>query len=171
MFSLSWLSYWDVRLCTILFWLEKKRILKELVYQHFERILTTMFLNCRKKHNMPMLTESQLKRLKEHKYCSEGHSLTEFIFQPFWNYVVTLMPLWIAPNLITISGLFINVLTSTLVILHSPKADSDDVCCFEALQHCIWSTNDIQVTVNDKSSKGYKIPLTLNAWQIHQIWL
>lgn len=76
---------------------------------------------------MPILTESQLQRLKEHKYCSEGRSITEFIFQPFWNYVVTLMPLWLAPNLITITGLIINVVTSTMVIIHSPKADSDEV--------------------------------------------
>ena len=82
---------------------------------------------CRRDKSMAVFTESQLKRLKAHKYCSEGSSVTEFIFQPFWNYVVTLMPLWLAPNLITILGLIVNVATSTLILLYSPKADSDDV--------------------------------------------
>lgn len=76
---------------------------------------------------MTVFTESQLKRLKDHKYCSEGRSISEFIFQPFWNYVVTLMPLWLAPNLITILGLIVNVVTSVLILVYSPKADSDDV--------------------------------------------
>jgi sn-1,2-diacylglycerol ethanolamine- and cholinephosphotranferases len=76
---------------------------------------------------MAVLTDSQLKRLREHKYCSEGRSIAEFIFQPFWNYVVTLMPLWLAPNLITILGLIVNVSTSALILLYSPKADTDDV--------------------------------------------
>lgn len=82
---------------------------------------------CRRDKNMAVFNESQLNRLKAHKYCSEGRSVSEFIFQPFWNYVVTLMPLWLAPNLITILGLIVNVATSTLILLYSPKADSDDV--------------------------------------------
>jgi len=73
------------------------------------------------------LSAGQLQRLKEHRYCSEGRSISEFIFQPFWNWVVTLMPLWVAPNLITILGLILNVVTSTLVILNSPQANSHDV--------------------------------------------
>ena len=84
---------------------------------------------------MPVLSEAQLKRLKEHKYASEGRSITEFIFQPFWNYVVTLMPLWVAPNLITILGLIVNVLTSALILLYSPKADSDEVRIYKDFLH------------------------------------
>ena len=82
---------------------------------------------CRRDKNMAVFTESQLKRLKAHKYCSEGRSISEFLFQPFWNYVVTLMPLWLAPNLITILGLIVNVFSSALILVYSPKADSDDV--------------------------------------------
>lgn len=35
---------------------------------------------------------------------------------------VTLVPLWVAPNLITIVGLLINIVTSLLVILYCPTA-------------------------------------------------
>lgn len=83
------------------------------------------------------LSAGQLQRLKEHKYSSEGRSILEFIFQPFWNWVVTLMPLWVAPNLITILGLIINVATSTLVVLHSPQADSHDVSFFYLIVYII----------------------------------
>lgn len=73
------------------------------------------------------LTQSQIARLKEHKYSSTGRSLLEAIFQPFWNWVVTLMPLWVAPNLITIVGLIINIITSAAVVGYSPLANSHDV--------------------------------------------
>lgn len=73
------------------------------------------------------LTQAQIARLKEHKYSAQGRSLLEAIFQPFWNWVVTLMPLWVAPNLITIVGLIVNIITSVAVVAYSPMADSHDV--------------------------------------------
>ena len=84
---------------------------------------------------MAILTESQLERLKKHKYCAEGRSLTEFIFQPYWNWVVTLMPLWVAPNLITIVGLALNVVTALAVILYSPQANSTEVISAKATNY------------------------------------
>ena len=84
---------------------------------------------------MAILTESQLERLKKHKYCAEGRSLTEFIFQPYWNWVVTLMPLWMAPNLITIIGLALNIFTSLAVILYSPQANSNEVIFAKVTNH------------------------------------
>ena len=36
--------------------------------------------------------------------------------------VVTLVPLWVAPNLITIVGLIINILTSLILVLYCPTA-------------------------------------------------
>jgi len=42
--------------------------------------------------------------------------------QKWWNWVVTLVPLWIAPNLITIVGLIINILTSLILVLYCPTA-------------------------------------------------
>ena len=76
---------------------------------------------------MSILTPSQLQKLKEHKYSSEGKSILEYIMQPFWNWVVTYMPLWVAPNLITISGLVVNIITASLIILCSPQANSNEV--------------------------------------------
>lgn len=88
----------------------------------------------------------QLERLKEHKYKSQGTSLFEVsdqvhridrqsfcislsrthflsilnaqpVMQVFWKWLVTKVPMWLAPNLITFIGLVINILTTLPVIL------------------------------------------------------
>lgn len=69
-----------------------------------------------------MLCITQLQKLKEHKYNAHGSSIMEKFLQPFWKYVVELMPLWVAPNLITITGLAVNVATSLLVMYFCPRA-------------------------------------------------
>ena len=73
------------------------------------------------------LSREKIARLKEHKYSATGRSLLETITQPFWNWVVTLMPLWVAPNLITIVGLIVNMVTSVAVVAYSRLANSHDV--------------------------------------------
>ena len=66
---------------------------------------------------MKVLSDAQLRRLNEHKYSAQGVSLLEPLFQPFWRWLVTTVPLWLAPNLITFVGLVVNVATSLLVVL------------------------------------------------------
>ena len=50
------------------------------------------------------LTPTQLEGLKEHKYCAQGKSLCESFMQPYWQWLVTKVPLWVAPNLLTMAG-------------------------------------------------------------------
>lgn len=69
-----------------------------------------------------ILNEAQLKKLKEHKYSSSCISLLDPPMQKYWNWLVTLVPLWVAPNLITIVGLIINIVTSLILFYYSPKA-------------------------------------------------
>ncbi len=65
----------------------------------------------------PVLTPGQLKRLKEHKYKVETNSYLEYyIFDPFWNWLITMAPLWLAPNLITFIG-FCTAATAALVTI------------------------------------------------------
>eukprot|EP00794_Sanderia_malayensis_P012172 gene12172-13428_t len=73
-----------------------------------------------------LLCQGQLQRLKDHKYNAQGTSILEPFFQPYWRFVVELMPLWLAPNLITILGLFCNVASSLLLVYFSPRA-SDSI--------------------------------------------
>eukprot|EP01137_Pigoraptor_chileana_P016880 Opistho-2@74082 len=43
----------------------------------------------------------------------------------FWNWLVLYIPLWIAPNLITIVGLVINIATTLVLVWFSSNADKD----------------------------------------------
>lgn len=67
-----------------------------------------------------ILSPLQLKRISDHKYSSSGRTLMDPIVQPFWNWLVQKLPLWLAPNLMTVMGLFINILTSIILICYSP---------------------------------------------------
>ncbi len=71
-----------------------------------------------------LLCAAQLQKLKEHKYNARGSSVAETFLQPFWRFVVELMPLWLAPNLITILGLICNVASSLLVVYYCPTAST-----------------------------------------------
>eukprot|EP00081_Caenorhabditis_elegans_P007592 NP_001257201.1 Choline/EthanolaminePhosphoTransferase [Caenorhabditis elegans] len=59
-----------------------------------------------------LLSDQELKRLKEHKYSAVDNSwLDELCMKRWWEFVITLCPMWIAPNLITWIGLVINLIT------------------------------------------------------------
>ena len=72
-----------------------------------------------------VLTSTQLKRLTEHKYSAEGTSVCEPVMQKFWRWLVEQVPLWWAPNAITLTGLVINVFSTFLLILYSPDAKAE----------------------------------------------
>ena len=81
-----------------------------------------------------VLNTMQLKNLSEHKYSSQGSTLLDPIFQPYWRWIVEQVPLNVAPNLLTIIGLIINVVTSTILVLYSTNA-TDDVRLDNFLSH------------------------------------
>lgn len=59
--------------------------------------------------------QSRLSALRLYKYAAVDKSpLSYYVLTPYWNYATTLFPLWMAPNLITLTGLgfiLINVAT------------------------------------------------------------
>lgn len=69
-----------------------------------------------------VLTQQQLARLKEHKYSVSGVSLMEPPLQVYWRWLVTKLPLWLAPNLITFMGLMLNVATTVILMVLDPQA-------------------------------------------------
>eukprot|EP01135_Chromosphaera_perkinsii_P002929 Nk52_evm40s230 gene=Nk52_evmTU40s230 len=70
---------------------------------------------------MAYLTDSHLKGLKKHKYACVGWSpLEKHVMQKWWNFLVELLPLWLAPNLITFIGLLVNGLSTTILIYYCP---------------------------------------------------
>jgi len=77
-----------------------------------------MFLH----YNKRLLTDRQISGLKKHKYATDNDSVLDPFLQPWWNMVVELMPMWLAPNLITISGLAVNLFFAFLLIFNCPNA-------------------------------------------------
>lgn len=71
------------------------------------------------------LTGLQLKRLEEHKYSVAGRSLLEPCMQIYWNWLVEKVPLWLAPNTITMVGLVMNVITTLIVVYYCPTATEE----------------------------------------------
>lgn len=69
-----------------------------------------------------LLSPGQLKRLSEHKYSCTTNSLLDGLLQPWWNWLVSKVPLWLAPNLITILGLIVNIVTTLILVYYSPDA-------------------------------------------------
>ena len=72
-----------------------------------------------------VLTEQQLISLKKHQYASEGTTLLDPLMQIFWRKLVEYCPLWVAPNLLTIIGLVINIGTSVLLMIETDGANEE----------------------------------------------
>ena len=62
------------------------------------------------------MTKEALVNLKKYKYVSGEYSVMDKALTPFWNWVVELLPMWMAPNLVTLLGLLIMV-ASTFMYL------------------------------------------------------
>ena len=70
-----------------------------------------------------VLTETQLRNLKDHKYSCQGTSIIEQYLQPIWRALVEKLPLWVAPNLITFTGLMVNFASTVLIVVQDPNGE------------------------------------------------
>jgi len=59
-----------------------------------------------------------LQTLLQYKYVSGQYSIGDKAMQPFWNWFVTLMPISMAPNLITLLGLIGNLFSLAVCLLY-----------------------------------------------------
>lgn len=70
-----------------------------------------------------LASPAELKRLGEHKYSAVDNSwLDDLCMKKWWEYVVTWCPMWIAPNMITLIGLIINLITVLILGSYSYSA-------------------------------------------------
>ncbi|SGZ46338.1 CIC11C00000004119 [Sungouiella intermedia] len=68
---------------------------------------------------------NKLENLKLYKYSSEDHSLiSRYILKRWWNYFVKIFPLDMAPNVITLLGLFFIIANLLCVFYYDPWLDS-----------------------------------------------
>ncbi|KAG0735075.1 hypothetical protein G6F57_008371 [Rhizopus arrhizus] len=72
------------------------------------------------------LQDSQLKNLRLYKYGAVDKSpITKYVLRPYWDYAITLFPRWIAPNLITLIGLFFMIFNVILACIFIPDLSTE----------------------------------------------
>ena len=72
----------------------------------------------------PVLSPAQLRRLREHKYRCHGSSIAEdHLLRFFHDWLITRVPLWVAPNLITFLGFCLSMGSSLTVLLQDPSLE------------------------------------------------
>jgi len=68
------------------------------------------------------IKDSDIKALKKYKYSSVDKSLvTKYILNPYWCWLVEKVPVWVAPNLITLTGFMFMVFSICLLTIFGPN--------------------------------------------------
>ncbi|KAJ2893251.1 CDP-alcohol phosphatidyltransferase [Zalerion maritima] len=67
------------------------------------------------------ISEDALVHLKSYKYSSVDKSpVSHYILRPYWNAFVELLPLWLAPNMVTLLGFFCIIANIALLVIFMP---------------------------------------------------
>eukprot|EP00903_Cladosiphon_okamuranus_P014879 g13778.t1 len=74
-----------------------------------------------------VLSEQDLDMIAAYKYKPGSYTYIDDLLTPFWNWAVTLLPMWMAPNLVTFLGLAATCFASLLVTSYSPGLAGDNV--------------------------------------------
>ncbi len=67
---------------------------------------------------MSYISQNGLNNLKDYKYVSGGYTPLDCLMTPFWDAVVNIVPLWMAPNLITFIGFVIMIIGNVLFLCY-----------------------------------------------------
>ncbi|KAJ1975036.1 hypothetical protein H4R35_003333 [Dimargaris xerosporica] len=72
------------------------------------------------------IAESDLAKLHKYKYCGIDKSLlSRYVLQHYWNGLVKLFPLWLAPNAITLIGFCFIVANFLTMLYYDPHLDQE----------------------------------------------
>jgi ethanolaminephosphotransferase len=76
---------------------------------------------------MVYVRQQDLPALKEYKYSGVDHSLlSRYVLKPFYTHVVIkCFPMWMAPNLITLTGFMFVVVNMLTMLWYNPTLDQD----------------------------------------------
>lgn len=66
------------------------------------------------------LTKEDLINLENYEYHGGEYTFVDNILNPFWYKVAYAFPAWFAPNLITLTGLLVNISAAVLVMMYDP---------------------------------------------------
>ncbi len=65
---------------------------------------------------MVFITREGLKQLKRYKYSGGEYSWLDKQMNPFWYWCVDFLPMWMAPNLVTLIGFMFMIATMAIFI-------------------------------------------------------
>ena len=78
--------------------------------------------------NHSYLDDRSLRGLKAYKYKAGGYTWLDDLHNPIWNWIVSnLFPMWLAPNLVTLTGTMCLLASHGLLIYHAPHMDGTDI--------------------------------------------
>ena len=66
------------------------------------------------------LDEEDMINLEKYEYHGGGYTYLDNFLNPFWTKVAYAFPTWFAPNLITLTGLMVNVVAALMVVFYDP---------------------------------------------------
>ena len=69
------------------------------------------------------ITKEGLRQLSRYAYKSGDYSVMDNVLNPFWTHVVNYLPMWMAPNLVTLLGSLCVVLSYFVVLFHTPQLE------------------------------------------------
>lgn len=64
------------------------------------------------------LSEKALQNLKKYKYKGGEYSAMDNFLNPFWLKVVELLPMWMAPNLVTLIGFSVLIMSTISYLIY-----------------------------------------------------
>lgn len=70
---------------------------------------------------LELLNSQEITYLHNWKYDVVDDSISTKIFTPFWNYILNWLPLWLAPNVITVAGMIAVIVTYLGVYVYGEK--------------------------------------------------
>lgn len=89
---------------------------------------------------MGFLSSTDLNHLKSYHYAS-SHSgyLDRILLNPFWNYIVEFIPLWVAPNLLTLVSFLFAVASYAMLHWHVYKLEEEAPrWCYYVYAMCVF---------------------------------
>ncbi|XP_070556987.1 ethanolaminephosphotransferase 1-like isoform X2 [Ptychodera flava] len=87
------------------------------------------------------LTDEQIAGFDKYKYSAVDTSpVSIYITHPFWNQLVKLVPLWIAPNVLTLAGFIFLIVAYVLLLIYDPDylASSRNYPDSEPVPQWVW---------------------------------
>jgi len=87
------------------------------------------------------LDRTHLKGFENYKYNSKDTSpVSNYVMHPFWNVTVKIVPMWLAPNVLTTVGFLFTVTNGLLLTYYDPQfyASSDSMPSYPPIPAFVW---------------------------------